>query len=770
MNDGTQPTDGAIRVGDFVVDPRSGELRGEAGRQLLSAQPLNVLLALIERPGALVTRDELRLRLWPADTYVDFEHGLNAVVKRLRDALGDSADTPRYIETVPRRGYRLVAEVRPIDAAVEPATAPAPPAPPEAAAAAPETAPAAPASAAAGSLPARRRAAPLAVLTGLVVLALGAVAYFLGPWRQAEAAVDRPVQPVRLTFGPGLQTDAAWSPDGRRIVYAADRDGNFDLFTQSLDGGEPVRITSSPTNETQPAWSPDGQRIVFRSDGDGGGLYTISLDGGAIRRIAAGGYHPAWMPDGRDVAFAGGMMQTLYLVRADGDEPPRQILKEAMADGAWYSFAVHPDGRIGLLGIHLELRFGFYVSDREHRRLASVDKGTPLREELRFGPGRMVWNRAGDALFVEGLASGVPAVWRVPVDPVTQIWGTPVQLAMGPAGAEHVALSPDGTTLAFTNAQTNSRAWVFPFDVDAGAVLGDGRAVTDEDASVSGLHLSADAKSIFYLELRPGRGKSPGVQMRLDTGDTSVLYADGVSGPVPTPTGNGHAYLLYRVSASQSGTEEYALAWRSRDGRERLLSRWSAGALHPFDVRRDDQAVLATWTRRANTGPAPLVEWPIGSSAVAAPRRVLLETSDSQFWQGRYSPDGRWVTFVVLGMNGEGKLELGLAPSDVQGAKTWTRIVADHAWPDKPRWSPDGRTLYFLSRSAGDFFALWGVRVDPDRGVQAGAPFLIRTFDSPRWHIDPELGAMEMGVAKGLLALPMRSVKGSIWLTSKAGT
>ena len=109
MNQGTQPTGGAIRVGDFVVDPRSGELRGEAGRQVLSAQPLHVLVTLAERPGELVTRDELRARLWPADTYVDFEHGLNAVVKRLRDALGDSADAPRYIETVPRRGYRLVA-------------------------------------------------------------------------------------------------------------------------------------------------------------------------------------------------------------------------------------------------------------------------------------------------------------------------------------------------------------------------------------------------------------------------------------------------------------------------------------------------------------------------------------------------------------------------------------------------------------------------------------------------------------------------------------
>jgi hypothetical protein len=104
------PPAGSIRVGDFVVDPRSGELRGASGRQVLSAQPLHVLLALIERPRELVTRDELRARIWPSDTFVDFEHGLNAVVKRLREALGDSARAAPHRDRAasrlppPRRG------------------------------------------------------------------------------------------------------------------------------------------------------------------------------------------------------------------------------------------------------------------------------------------------------------------------------------------------------------------------------------------------------------------------------------------------------------------------------------------------------------------------------------------------------------------------------------------------------------------------------------------------------------------------------------------
>ena len=96
-----------VRFGLFELNLRSGELRKAGTRINLQEQPLRVLTVLLDRPGDLVTRDELRERLWPGDTFVDFDHGLNAVVNRLRDTLGDSADSPRFIETVPRRGLSI---------------------------------------------------------------------------------------------------------------------------------------------------------------------------------------------------------------------------------------------------------------------------------------------------------------------------------------------------------------------------------------------------------------------------------------------------------------------------------------------------------------------------------------------------------------------------------------------------------------------------------------------------------------------------------------
>jgi len=100
-----------IRFGVFEIDLQSGELRRDGLKVRLQEQPFQILAMLIERPGEMVTREDLCRKLWPADTFVDFDHSLNAAVKRLRDALGESAETPIFIETIARRGYRFIAPV-----------------------------------------------------------------------------------------------------------------------------------------------------------------------------------------------------------------------------------------------------------------------------------------------------------------------------------------------------------------------------------------------------------------------------------------------------------------------------------------------------------------------------------------------------------------------------------------------------------------------------------------------------------------------------------
>src|SRR6202035_892452 len=108
---------GPLRFGVFELDLRVGELRKNGLRIRLQEQPLQVLAMLLEHPGEVVGRKELQKKLWPADTFVDFDHGLNKVINKIREALGDSAESPRFVETVARRGYRFLAEVTVSDAA-----------------------------------------------------------------------------------------------------------------------------------------------------------------------------------------------------------------------------------------------------------------------------------------------------------------------------------------------------------------------------------------------------------------------------------------------------------------------------------------------------------------------------------------------------------------------------------------------------------------------------------------------------------------------------
>src|SRR3989441_11117751 len=107
----SRPSNAVVRFGTFELHGQAGELLKDGIRIRLQEQPLQILQILLEEPGQVVTREQLRQRIWPSDTFVDFDHGINNAIKRLREALGDTAETPRYVETLPRRGYRFIGKI-----------------------------------------------------------------------------------------------------------------------------------------------------------------------------------------------------------------------------------------------------------------------------------------------------------------------------------------------------------------------------------------------------------------------------------------------------------------------------------------------------------------------------------------------------------------------------------------------------------------------------------------------------------------------------------
>src|SRR5262245_12565873 len=168
-------TAGVYRFGLFEVDGRLGELRKQGRVIKLRGRPFDILLLLLGRRGDLISRDELRQQLWPADTFVDFDHGLNSAMNRLREALGDSAESPRYIETLPKRGYRFIAPIEVVAraAAAQPPDAAA--SPDAAVRADPERPDAAPPSLV--SVSAGSRAVLMAAVGALVIAIVLAVVY-----------------------------------------------------------------------------------------------------------------------------------------------------------------------------------------------------------------------------------------------------------------------------------------------------------------------------------------------------------------------------------------------------------------------------------------------------------------------------------------------------------------------------------------------------------------------------------------------------------------
>jgi DNA-binding winged helix-turn-helix (wHTH) protein len=248
-----------IRFGPFTLDGRSGELRNGPTRLKVPDQSIAVLQALLERPGELVTREALRERLWGPDTFVDFEAGLNAAVRRLREALNDSADVPRYVETLPRRGYRFIAPVDGTSAAAPPAAATSA----SAEATADKSVDAeAPVSARFETARAGRVRLRHVVIVALGLAAIGVALWAGLRWWDAAPAAARPVPITRFQ---GLEVDPAISPDGKWVAFAWDGGSgdNYDIYVRSIDGNSQLQLTKDAAADHGPAWSPDGLRIAF---------------------------------------------------------------------------------------------------------------------------------------------------------------------------------------------------------------------------------------------------------------------------------------------------------------------------------------------------------------------------------------------------------------------------------------------------------------------------------------------------------------------------
>jgi Tol biopolymer transport system component/DNA-binding winged helix-turn-helix (wHTH) protein len=727
-----------VRFGVFEANRTTGELRKSGVRIRLQDQPFQILLMLLDHPGEVVTREEIQGRLWPDGTFVEFEHSIGTAIKKLRQALGDDADTPRYIETLPRRGFRFIAPVE--SPAAEPA--PLPPAKP------------------------RRVPLPAIILCAVVIGAAAVSIYFLRG--RVQAPSQRSL--TRLTFDAGLQIGPTWSPDGRYIAFSSDRSRKFDIWVQQAGGTNPVKITTRPGHNWQPDWSPDGSQIAFRSEGEGGGLFVVPALGGLERRISTFGYRPKWSPDGRLILFGNTFIPWLwnnyYVVALDG-EAPREILavftrQEQIAER---TMAWHPDGkRISIWGATAQGPVFWTLSlDGRNAIKSSI---TPIvasqLKGISYHEGDFRWAPSGRAIYFEGDSQGVQNLARVAVEASTLRWMALERLTIGPGPDTGTAISADGRRLAFSSRSERVRVWSLPFDANAGRLLGKGEAVTQSGVNAWGSDVSPDGRKLAFVVSRAGKWEW--WTKSLEDGRETLLTSRKWLSATPRWAPDSRRLLQ---GEANSEITRCIVAQDDGRGEEMIASGTFVGGCD--DWSPDGQWLVASRLSAEHEKGGPEVSMlllPLSAAPHAETKaRVVTSSRTDGLYQSRFSPNGRWIAFEAV----KGGVAPGGAASEatlhvvpVSGGP-WIPITDGKSWDDKPTWSPDGKTIYFISSRTG-FLNVWGIRFDPEAGHPVGKPFQVTSFESPALAVADETGLLQISVSKQRLVLSMKESAGSIWV------
>jgi len=658
-----------VRFGPYEFDLRSGELRKFGIRVRLREQPAKILTLLLENAGEVVLRDEIRLLLWPSDTVVEFDHGINVAIQKLRDALSESADNPRYVETVARRGYRFIAEVTREVEQIESALAALPESPREL-----------------EPVPAPDRAREAEVRVAWVVAAFLAIllAFFLG---------------TRIRFKPADLAVFRFSlllPEG------------------SAFGGMPG-----------PALSPDGRRVVFTTltkDGNRNWLRSMEITDAVPLPGADGGSMPFWSPNGRSIAFfsADGKLKRIDLEDPSGQTGPRTLCDApTYAGGAWNRngvilfanragdlFQVADTGgspvRVTELdgaGQKTSCRFPWFLPDGRHFLFeANVNPSPVAHATIRVGSldsseSKVVLGDSdSNAIFVQGrlLYARDTTLEAQPFDSKRLVTtGDPVHLAEQVevySGLGAFSAAQNGPLVYVNGPEASFELALFDRNGKRLAALGDplnpGSYTSYPNFSPDGKTLAVDQTEtknadIWMYEM------ARGARTRF-TFDTAKDVA-----PVWSPDGNSVAFAssrkghfdLYRKPADGSNPEELLYT----DGDDKFPASWSSdGKYLLFNRQSGKEPHYSLWVLPL-TGQQP--------SGLRKPFPLLQTPVEEN--RGEFSPDGRWIAYES-NQSGGAQVYVARSPVDAGPVSPARQISTSEA--RFPRWGKDGKEIFYYSR------------------------------------------------------------------------
>ena len=650
-----------VQFGLFELDLDARELRKSGVRIRLQEQPFQILSMLLDRPGEIVTREELQKRLWPQDTFVDFDLSLNTAVKKLRQALSDDSENPRFVETLYRRGYRFIGPVNRTANSnahqIELVQIPASVVPLE-----PSPIPAA----FPPSTPKRRF---LVYGAAALLLILAAVLVY----RLIPSQTPRVLGFTQVTHD-GLFKVGIFS-DGERLYFPELQGDHFVVSQVSVAGGEASTLPTPFANVLIEAVTPNGSALVVRSfQGTGSRLETWSLPlpSGPPRRIGdLRADSVAWSPDGSQAVFSKG--QDIYVAQSDFSEPR----KLATASDLVFNLSFSPDGR--------RLRFELAGPSNSSSSIWEMARnGNGLRPVLPSWskvPHECCgnWTPDGRYFLFQSFRDGRNSLWAL-AEKSSWLGGTgkPVQLTNGPLDFASPLVSRDGKRIFAIGSQP--RCELVRYDGKSGfAPYLDGRSIRD-------LSFSADGKWVAYVSVPEGQLW----RSRVDGSERLQLTSEGMYAGLPRWSPDGKQivfmgtsfktdWLAYLISSTGTGLRE-------------LIPGTNAG----YDPGWSPDGKSIVLTLNAAGDPEPRAAGPGTVIYDLETRKVSPLPGAKRLFSPRWSPEGRYIAAIT-----DDSLKLVLFDRVNQ---QWQDLVSLPI--GYPSWSHDGQYIYFdttLSEDAAFF-------------------------------------------------------------------
>jgi len=575
-----------VLFGPFEADLETHELWKNGIKVKLGGQPFEILAILLNRAGQMVSREELQKQIWAADTFVDFNHGLNAAVNKLRETLSDSAEQPKYIETLPRRGYRFIGKIE--NAMSAPAameqTAEGRPIAPAMIPALPLTSP----GLTLGTEPPfnrgiRRRTKWL--LAGAAILAAIMVQSWWvrhGPEFKEGAAKSAEAKTLShmLTLVPDPASDPAISPDGKTVAFRRNSyaPGAAGIFVTGSNGKALTQLTQHP-GDCCPAWSPDGKTIAFsRISTDEYGIYVVNAAGGALRKISHEDPRKkrgelAWTTDGKFIAFSGDSPQggsQVFLLSVE-DSSVRPMTEPQGQDRDWGpSFS--PDGtrmafvrangagfpeEIFVMPLTWAAAQKAQITTRNGGAFTAADLARPANSAVRqltnqraavMGP--PAWSADGQNIIFSSTRAGEPSLWKI-----SAAGGEAIPIEQTGPATWHPTISREDNKLVVQKILRSSG--IYRVDLEEGGTPQSRVIVTSTNGRNEAPTLSPDGRRLLFMSDRSGSleiwasnrdGSAPAQLTNLHGCGTPRLSPDGLWVAFDT-TGEG-AQGVYVVSAT----------------------------------------------------------------------------------------------------------------------------------------------------------------------------------------------------------------------------